>query len=163
MAAMHSLAKSKTGLIAALKTAYPKLKFQKGQSFVWSPTDATVHYTSARDDTFAYSLLHEVGHALLEHSTFKSDLDLLKLERDAWDTAVELSAAYSVEIPDEHIEHCIDTYRDWLYARSLCPNCKQCGLQTAKTMYQCVFCNHAWIVSESRLCKVTRRRVSAKR
>lgn len=158
MAATPSPSKSKT-LIAELERAYPRLTFKLGESFVWSPGDLCVNYPKKTEKTFAFSLLHEVGHALLEHASFKSDLDLLRMERDAWDKAVEISKQHGIKIPHDHIERCVDTYRDWLYARSLCPNCKQCGLQTSKTSYACVFCSEQWKISESRLCKVTRRSI----
>lgn len=161
MVAMHSPSKAKTVLVEQLKKHYPAISFLPGLSFVWSPIELVVTYdlTDNKSDTFVFSLLHEVGHALLEHNNFTSDLSLVKIERDAWNKAVEIAVDYGVEIPDVHIESCIDTYRDWLHARSLCPNCHQCGVQTSKTSYSCVFCRHHWAVSESRLCRVTRRSI----
>lgn len=161
MVVMRSPNKPKTALVALLQKHYPAISFLAGNAFAWSPADASIMYdlSNKNNGAFAFSLLHEVGHALLGHSVFKNDVVLIKLERDAWDKAVEISGSHGIKIPPEHIEQCLDTYRDWLYARSLCPNCHQCGLQTSKTSYRCVFCPHEWKVSESRLCKVTRRSI----
>jgi hypothetical protein len=84
------------------------------------------------------------------------------MERDAWDKAIQIGKDFGLDIPTEHIEYCLDTYRDWLYARSLCPICHQCGLQSSKTAYTCVFCSTSWSVSKSRLCRVTRRTTTKK-
>ena len=161
MAVMHSPNKAKTVLVEQLQNHYPSISFVPGGSFIWSPAENIVTYdlTDKKPGAFAYSLLHELGHALLEHNNFTSDISLVIIERDAWDMAEKIAVDYDVRIPSEHIESCIDTYRDWLHARSLCPNCQQCGLQTSKTSYSCVFCRHHWAVSESRLCRVTRRSI----
>ena len=159
MVATPSLPKTKKGLLKVLDIDYPAISFRAGTSFMWSHHDSAITYPIQAEykPSFIWSLLHELGHALLSHEDFKHDLDLVRLERDAWDKARELSIVYGTEIPDDHIEACIDTYRDWLYARSLCPNCHQCGLQTARTEYGCAFCSKRWTVSESRLCRVSRR------
>lgn len=165
MAVTHSERKAKTDLLGRLLNDHPAITFRSGSSFAWSQHELTITYPgdSIGSPSFAWSILHELGHALLGHETFTHDLSLIRLERDAWDRARELSVDYGVEIPDEHIEACMDSYRDWLYARSLCPHCHQCGIQTERTMYSCVFCNYAWNVSESRLCRTTRRNVQKNR
>lgn len=161
MAAMHSHNKVKDRVIEELKRDYPQFVFNAGTSHMWSALTNTITYKSTDTGQKSVpSILHELGHALLGHNTFKSDVELIKLERDAWDKAVEIAPIYDVKISKKHVERCIDTYRDWLYARSLCPECKQCGLQTASTLYQCVFCSHRWQVSPSRLCRVVRRNVT---
>ena len=160
MAVTPSPSKSKTDLLKELHKAYTGITYAAGDSFMWSATEHTVYYPArSHTKTFPYSLLHETGHALLVHNSFKSDIDLIKMERDAWDKACEIAPRFDIDIPGDFIESCMDTYRDWLYARSLCPHCKQCGIQTASTEYTCVFCRAKWKVSKSRLCKVTRRRV----
>jgi len=140
---------------------YPAITFTPGDMFSWSAGDTTVYYPAdaSFNDQFIYSLLHEIGHASLMHNNFTNDLSLVALERDAWEKSIQIAQEIGTSIDGDHIEKCMDTYRDWLYARSLCPNCHQCGLQTAKTAYKCVFCDHEWKVSESRLCKVTRRSI----
>ena len=163
MAATRSQHKSKSLILQSLKKAYPELVFKAGDVFMWSARENTVYFPArSTKPTFPFSLLHETGHALLGHKEFSSDLGLLKMERDAWDKACEIAHEFDVEVPADFVEECMDTYRDWLYARSLCPHCHQCGIQTEKTTYSCVFCRHHWTVSESRLCRVTRRDVRIK-
>ena len=161
MAVMHSPSKSKILTLEYIISMYSAINFTPGDSFSWSAGDNTVYYPKSKpfDDYFRYSLLHEIGHAELMHNNFTNDLSLLSMERDAWEKSKQIAQRFGTAIDDEHIETCMDTYRDWLYARSLCPNCHQCGLQTSKTAYGCAFCDHAWKVSESRMCKVTRRSI----
>jgi hypothetical protein len=161
MAATRLPNKSKILTFAKIELMYPAIRFLPGEVFSWSPVDHIIHYPKQApfDSSFIYSLLHEIGHAELLHNNFTNDLSLVKIERDAWEKSKEIAQKLGTTIDDEHIEKCMDTYRDWLYARSLCPNCHQCGIQTSKTAYKCIFCDHAWRVSESRLCKVTRRSI----
>jgi hypothetical protein len=143
-----------------LELDHPGIKFCPGDAFMWSPTEKVIYYPvdSNMNTKFYYSLLHEIGHAILGHDKFTSDLSLVRIERAAWDEAVELGTRYGLDIPEDHVEQCLGTYRDWLHARSMCPNCHQCGLQTSKTAYKCIFCRANWQVSPSRLCRVTRRK-----
>ena len=161
MAVTRSPHKTKTELLALVRTLHPAITFTSGDAFMWSAHDSAVTYPAGATNavSFAYSLLHEIGHGLLGHDAFANDLELTMLERDAWDKAVEISAQIDIVIPDDHIEACMDTYRDWLYTRSLCPHCHQCGIQMARTEYSCAFCRHSWTVSASRLCRVTRRAI----
>lgn len=161
MDATHSPSSSKSSLLAKLKRSHPAYTFRPGEGHVWDPNTKTIFYpkSDAATPTFTYSLLHELGHAELMHNNFTSDLELLKMERAAWDKAIDIANTFDVTIDENHIEDCMDTYRDWLYARSLCPHCKQCGIQTSKTEYSCAFCRGHWKVNASRLCRVTRRTI----
>lgn len=144
-----------------IRSTFPELKFAAGSVFSWSASDSTIYYPidTDFDNSFLYSLLHEIAHGLLVHNSFTNDLNLISLERDAWEKSKKIAQSLGTNVDEEHIEKCMDTYRDWLYTRSLCPNCHQCGLQTSKTTYECIFCNDSWRVSLSRLCKVTRRAI----
>lgn len=159
MAATISPPRTKTALLSQLELLYPAIDFTEGDSFAYSYGDNRVMYPGSRSHflQFSYSLLHELGHAEALHNNFKNDLELINLERDAWDIAVRIGHKIGIAIDTNHIEKCMDTYRDWLYARSLCPNCHQCGLQSGSREYSCPFCQNRWTVSESRLCKVSRR------
>jgi ribosomal protein RSM22 (predicted rRNA methylase) len=158
MDATLSQPKAYNQLLSRLRHDHPDIVFCPGEVFMWSPRESTVYYPTAdkMNTKFCYSLLHEAGHALLKHDKFSSDINLVQIERAAWDKAVELAGKYELDIPDAHIELCIGTYRDWLHARAMCPNCHQCGLQTSKRAYKCIFCQREWQVNESRLCRVTR-------
>jgi hypothetical protein len=165
MAATSSPSKTPTStldVVDRLGSMYPDFTITAGDDFQWSPSHSTITYPSdaAFTPAFIASLCHELAHGLLEHSSFRNDIELIKLERSAWERASDLTKAlFDLDIPNAHIEKCLDTYRDWLYARSLCPTCKQCGLQTEVQKYHCVFCNTEWKVNLSRLCKVQKRRV----
>ena len=158
MDATHSQAKAKKLTFAHIVKQHPRIHFVSDTMFRWDPEANTVTYPkdSPQNEQFYYSLFHEIGHAELMHNNFTSDLELLKMERSAWDKASTVANTFGIEIASDHVETCMNTYRDWLYARSLCPNCKQCGIQTAKTQYSCAFCGGHWKVNVSRLCRVTR-------
>ena len=136
----------------------PDHRVATGSSFYWSPQTKTIHVDADRLSTphGQLALLHEASHALLGHASYSSDVSLLKLEVAAWDKARELAALLGVEADSDHIEDCLDTYRDWLYARSSCPNCHISGLQSTKDAYECVNCAKSWRVSGSRFCRVYR-------
>lgn len=142
-------------LVKHLKKDFPTLAFAPSNTFAWSPKSNSILYIDgARDEKIAHwSLLHEVGHALLEHNSFESDFELLLLEVEAWEKAKKLAAKYEVLIDDEHIQNCLDTYRDWLYQRSTCPSCTATSMQANKHTYICINCDTSWQVSGSRLCR----------
>lgn len=142
-------------ILNKLKKDFPALQFEAGDRFAWSPDSKKVVFktTSSEDEVDIWSLLHEVGHALLGHTTYKSDFSLLQLEVEAWQKAKELGARYNHEIDPEHVEDCLDTYRDWLYKRSLCPVCSTSSLQSDERTYKCFNCGTQWHVSKSRLCR----------
>lgn len=164
MAATISPIQTKHKLVATLKLLYPEIEFTEGNSFSYTYGGNTITYpiNNSNTDRFSYSLLHEIGHAIELHNNFKNDLELLKIERSAWENAIIIGQKIDILISKEHIEKCMDTYRDWLYARSLCPYCHQCGLQSSTTEYTCLFCRNRWRVSKSRLCRVTRRQALKK-
>jgi hypothetical protein len=145
---------STVSLIQRLKTDYPTLLFVRGNDFSWSPSDQTVYYKDeAGSDAF---LLHELSHGLLRHSEYNRDIELIAMERAAWDKASELASVYNQKIDESLIEITLDSYRDWLHARSTCPNCSATGLQTKKQIYTCPACNHSWRVNEARVCALRR-------
>ncbi len=146
-------------LISRLQAKFPNLQFTAGKQFFWSPETGEVFYKSgARGQQATWSLLHETGHALLEHHSYKGDFELLRLELDAWEKARGLADEVGVEIKESHIQDCLDTYRDWLYKRSICPSCTTKCLQADDyTHYHCFNCHTVWKVSASRFCRAYRR------
>ncbi len=146
-------------LIITLSKQFPDISFVPGTTFTWSPKQNRIIYReSASGDTAAWSLLHEVGHALLRHQDFDSDFDLLVMEMEAWERAKALATTHNIVIDADHIEDCLDTYRDWLYQRSTCPTCTSSSLQVDKRTYECFNCGMEWHVSSSRHCRPYRRR-----
>jgi hypothetical protein len=145
-------------LLETLKTDLPSLQFVAGEAFYWSPKDNTINYKlDLENETSVWALLHEVAHCLLQHTTYNSDFELMQLEVAAWHKAEKLAKHYGVTIDPEHIQDCLDTYRDWLHRRSTCPTCGVVSLQKDSQTYQCFNCQTQWHVSNSRFCRPYRR------
>lgn len=152
-------------LISQLKPLLPpSVIFQRGQSFYWSPKDATITYKSSANSgaNGQWSLLHEAAHALLDHQNYSSDIALLLLEVEAWERAKSLGKELGIIIDEEHIQDCLDTYRDWLHQRSTCPRCSVVSLQVSTREYLCHNCDARWQVSASRFCRPYRRLATTK-
>ncbi len=174
-------------VLTKLQQSYPHISFQEGKTFYWSPSDQTVYYKN--DDKSVqgmWALLHEVGHGLLGHSKYYSDFELVRMEMEAWEKAkeihgnmengirnkgepqVEIESPYSISpisyslpaISEEHIQDCLDSYRDWLHKRSLCPDCSLSGIQTDARTYTCIFCHKKWHVTAERFCRPYRSSVN---
>lgn len=145
-----------TSLVANLAKDYPHLHFMQSDDFLWNPHTRTVLFTP--NTPHAQSLLlHETAHALLNHEEYRHDIELLKIEREAWDYALDtLAPRYAVDIESNLIEETLDTYRDWLHKRSTCPHCHINGLQATPTTYRCLQCRTHWTVNEARTCRLQR-------
>ncbi len=145
-------------LIARLQAEFPALRFTPGQQFYWSPESGEIFYVHGANGRKAtWSLLHETGHALLKHQSYKADFELLRLEVAAWERARQLAATIGLKIDEDHIQDCLDTYRDWLYKRSICPSCAaKCLQQDDFAQYRCFNCHTVWRVSASRFCRAYR-------
>jgi len=143
-------------LVSRLQQDYPELSFIAGDAACWSPRDSHVYYI-LDDHAGVAGLLHELAHALLGHTAYASDLDLLKKEVAAWEKAISLAELYGLQLDGNHIQDCLDSYRDWVHRRSKCPTCRVNGLQTTIERYSCLNCGHHWRVSTSRLCRPYRR------
>lgn len=140
-------------IVNQLRIDYPNITFKKAQIFHWSPIDSTVYYA----DTFDYAqLLHETGHALLNHRAFDRDITLLAMERDAWQKASEIAPCYGVILEENTIETALDSYRDWLHSRSTCPKCSTTGVQSTKNSYTCPACLTIWRVNDARIGQLKR-------
>jgi hypothetical protein len=145
-------------LIAELQSKFPALRFTPGQQFCWSPETGEIFYkATARGKQATWSLLHETGHALLEHHGYKADFELLRLEAAAWERARALAEGLGLAIDEDHVQDCLDTYRDWLYKRSICPACTtKCLQQGDFVHYRCFNCHTTWRVTASRFCRAYR-------
>jgi hypothetical protein len=147
-------------ILDKLKADFPSLNFEPSHSFYWSPRTKKVFFKQlgSTDEVAVWSLLHEVGHALLNHQIYESDFELLNMEVEAWAKARQLAKSYGYEIDQNHVEDCLDTYRDWLYQRSTCPTCTNNSLQIDNRTYRCFNCSTMWHVSSSRMCRPYRRK-----
>ena len=133
----------------------PGLHFVAGDCFYWSPAKCQIFYKQdASGETAIFSLLHEAGHGLLGHKRYKLDFELLQLEVAAWEHANHLALGYGIIISEDHIQDCLDSYRDWLYRRSICPSCTAKALQQDdQPLYRCFNCHTTWQVAPSRFCR----------
>lgn len=142
-------------LIKLLTRRYPAYHFKAGKTFRWSPLDQTIYYDKTAPGG-QWSILHELGHALLNHTDYTHDIDLLKKEVQAWDKAQTLASSLSLSIPNDYLQNCLDTYRHWIAKRSSCPLCNTQGVQLSKIGYICFNCNNTWHVNSSQVCRVYR-------
>lgn len=144
--------------LSTLQQRFPQLTFREASIFCWSPETHEIRYARTKDEQRAvWSLLHETSHALLNHSSYKADFELLRLEVMAWERAKKLGTELGIYIDEDHVQDCLDSYRDWLYARSICPKCGNKSLQQADLKhYRCFNCHEAWQVSPSRFCRAYR-------
>lgn len=142
-------------LLKEVKKRFPELTFAPSSAFYWSPKQQTIFYEPEKlgELVSAWALLHEISHALLKHTTYKNDVNLLVYEVAAWQQAEKLAKDFNITIDPDHIEDCLDTYRDWLYARSTCPTCSLNALQIRANTYRCLNCQCEWQVSPSRFCR----------
>ncbi|OYX53044.1 hypothetical protein B7Y92_04175 [Candidatus Saccharibacteria bacterium 32-50-13] len=142
-------------LIDKVRRTVTDIQLVAGDSFYWSPTERQVVY-NATDEQADSLLLHELGHATLGHLDYGRDVSLLAMESDAWEEARRHGQKLGIEIDDETIENHLNSYRDWLHARSTCPNCSATGLQIGTKQYRCPACQHEWRVNEARTCQLRR-------
>lgn len=159
MVVMITSNKTSDRFIERLAADYPQFKFRPGPQEHWSPRTKTITYETDRPlAQLRYGLLHELAHALLDHSTYHGDFDLLQLESHAWQLAAKIGRKYGVRISDDHIQNCLDTYRDWLHRRSACPTCGTHAMQKDPNTYECFNCGTDWKVSSRRFARAYRRR-----
>ena len=147
-------------LTQKLSSLYPAIHFTEGERFAWIPDSHEVTFTTDEPGAEAL-LLHELGHGLLAHTAYLRDVELIAMERAAWDKALEVATDLTtngtpITIDDDFIEEHLDSYRDWLHARSTCPTCTATGYQTGASGYECPACHTAWRVNEARLCGLKR-------
>lgn len=144
--------------IKRLAADYPDFKFKIGKQEHWSPRTKTIIYNPAQPlQELRYGVLHELAHALLDHADYSNDFELLRMEADAWDMAINIGHRYHIEIPHEHTQNCLDTYRDWLHHRSACPNCGMHVLQKDSANYHCFNCQTEWKVTTGRFVRPYRK------
>lgn len=142
-----------TSLTNQLQKHFPEFLFVQGDDYSWSPDNQSIFY---RDDDDQPQLLHELGHALLGHASYDFDINLLEMERDAWSKARQVGSEYAIRLSDETIQTALDSYREWLHARSTCPQCGSTGLQIDGEHYHCLACATLWRVNDARRCGLRR-------
>jgi hypothetical protein len=145
-------------LVNNLSKQYPGFTFVPSNIFCWSPKSKSINYISQQLDkkSGTYTLLHELSHALLNHQSYRSDLELIQLEADAWNLATKLGKNYGINVSQNHVQNCLDTYRDWLHQRSTCPKCQTVSAQKNALIYKCFNCSQEWTVT-NRFCRPYRK------
>lgn len=138
-----------------IKSELPSIVFTAGNQFYWAPKTNQVYFDKQASGNIAiWSLLHEASHAKLHHASYKSDYELVSLEVEAWEEAKNIAKKFKIKIDQNHIEDCLDTYRDWLAKRSACPVCGIRTLQQTNLInYRCYNCHSQWKVTPSRFCR----------
>lgn len=139
--------------VNTLSREYPTITFVAGDVPHWSPRTRQITYTADNTRTALWAILHELSHALLDHQSYTSDFNLLGKELAAWEHARILAEKYGLAIDEGHIQDCLDSYRDWVYARSMCPTCGSQGIQHSKALYGCLNCECTWNVTHARFCR----------
>ncbi len=158
---MDATTMAKTDLVNRLSADFPQFKLESGQDFYWSPDKQTIFFRPLKTHADAKVLLHEMSHALLGHHNFSRDIELLKMEREAWTYAQrELGEQYDVPIDDEDIEDSLEGYRGWLHDRSRCPHCTLTGIQATGNQYRCLGCSLEWSVNDARRKRLIRTTIS---
>lgn len=138
---------------------FPEITFLAGNDFHWSASENAIYHPKIFDHDSLCQLLHEIGHAKLDHSNYQTDAELIDMERQAWDYAVDhLTERYGLKLSvnDDIVQDSLDTYRDWLSARSTCPKCQAIGLGIDTKNYKCLNCHQQWRVNEARICGLKR-------
>ena len=126
-------------LVDQLRSDYPELRFREGKKFLFRPPKTIV--LSESDESFDLLLLHEVGHFLCGHVSFRTEPERLKCEREAWERARELCTVYGVEYDETVAEGELDSYRNWLDKKSRCPVCGLTRFQTPDGVFHCPKCD----------------------
>jgi hypothetical protein len=150
-------ASSLADILNFIRNDYPEFSFIETTHFSWHAGHKVVSFkasgTRSEQIKDIWALLHELGHALLNHSDYRYDIELLRLEVEAWEKSHELAQSYGIEIDEDYVQDCLDTYRDWLHLRATCPTCYARSLQTSPRQYSCINCQAEWTVSRNRFCR----------
>lgn len=124
-----------------LQADFPDLRFTFGRKFAFRPPK-TIVMEPENGRFWRLLLFHEVGHAVLGHRDFGTDVERLKMEVAAWEKARELAEIYAVEFDEGMMEAELDTYRDWLHRKSRCPKCGLTRYQASGGEYHCPRCEN---------------------
>jgi hypothetical protein len=144
---------SMRSLLPKLQRDFPQFTFEAGDDYFWSPSQQAVSYGS---DGNLPLLFHELAHGILDHREYRRDIELLSLEAAAWQTAIETAKKYGLVVSDDAVQDHLDTYREWMHARSTCPSCEAVGYQENRQGYACVACGQRWRVNDARVCGLKR-------
>jgi hypothetical protein len=147
-------------ILDQLRASFTQYCFEAAPHFAWSPKTQTIYYQpgSMNKADGSHRLLHELSHAELGHANYRYDIELIRMEVAAWQHACLLAKDLRLRISAKSCDGHLETYRNWLYARSRCPTCQATGLQNNDLAYACSHCRSSWQVPRAQLCRIQRRR-----
>ena len=127
-----------------LSKDFSVFRFRQGRKFAFRPPRTVVFEpltgVDAEYKIYSMRLLHEVGHALSGHRTYRQDLERVKMECEAWRRARSLCERYGVEYDEGVVEQELESYREWLHQKSKCSQCGLTRYQAGNGAYHCPFC-----------------------
>lgn len=133
-----------------------------GERFAYSSSRKEITYDPDIIETplGKLSLLHEIAHLKLGHFSYTYDLELFRMEIEAWEETKRLAELYNVQVNDTYIKKCIESYDNWLSKRATCPRCKEFSLQKTETLFLCVSCDSKWRVNPNKDKRIMRKLVN---
>lgn len=144
------MASPKTDFIETLKLEFGQFNFIPAKRFKWhAPKSIYFEENSGYPlQYFALLTLHELGHALCGHKDYKTDVERLRIESEAWQRAKTLISEheswqkdFGIVYDEDFAENELDSYRDWLHTKSRCKNCGLTRYQTKDGKYHCPNCD----------------------
>ncbi|MGI6612315.1 MAG: hypothetical protein ACOX0Z_01965 [Candidatus Nanosyncoccaceae bacterium] len=148
-------------LVKQLKSDHPEIKFIVGDNFCWSPASQTLFYKdNDQSPKSLHLLLHELAHAKLKHEGYFYDNELVKLELAAWEySRHNFYPRYVKKFNQALADYYLEYYRNWLYKRSLCPNCQSTGQQADDLIYNCPICGQKWQSNEAKFTRIKKQKL----
>ena len=146
-------------LVSVLANDYPQFQFKEAQDFSYQSSSRTISYNPLTNSAETL-LLHELAHALLNHIDYHFDIELLKMETDAWHYAkTVLAPKYKLKLDLGLVDETLETYRNWIFERSSCPKCGSVGHQKKDNTYTCLECGTVWKVNAAKLVALRRYKI----
>ena len=139
MVATSTLNVKNSQFIAKLQADYPEFNIKSGSKFAFRPPKTI--FWGPPQPNFALLTLHELAHALCKHKDYATHIERIKIESEAWERAKTLCDEYAIAWDEDFVQEQLDTYRDWLHAKSLCPTCRLTRFQTPDGTYHCPRCD----------------------
>lgn len=118
---------------------FPQFQFKLRSRFTFHPPRTII--IGDYCNNFPLLCLHELGHAISEHKNYSTHVQLLQMEREAWEQARVLAKTYHLPFDEEFAQSHLDTYRNWLHQKSRCPKCGLNRFQTLDGSYHCPQCD----------------------
>lgn len=130
-----------------------------GEVFSFNANTKTITYIpeELEKEDGSLALLHEIAHMKLGHFSYNYDVELLGLEHEAWEETRRLAKEYDMEVDEDHIKECLESYDNWLGKRATCPKCGEYSLQKDRNTFGCFACDCHWKVNERKDREVRKR------